>query len=220
MDYEGKFFPDEEEENLTEKQKRRKKALRYTFFGIVILVYIVAFAVLFTNCDASLYNEYYFSESARAIYNKDPDNFEVYNVFPQTFMNYDGSVQLDGVIYTPTANELEFGIKYNRNLIGEDGAKPTFKLVDTNGNEYGICFIKSEEKGRYVYNRVSFENVRIELNDNVYINPNISADVEGEGSEYDTYKMSLSISYTDGTTEEITVYNSKTAMQITNDYKG
>ena len=131
MDYEGKYFPDEDEEELSRGKKIRKKVYKYIFYGVVAIVYVITMMVLFSNCEPDLYKDVTFSSDAQKLYQDAPGEFEVYRVFPKIFMNYDGSVQIDTVAYTPTANEMEFGVKFNKKLIIGD-KKPTFTIVDTN----------------------------------------------------------------------------------------
>lgn len=215
MDYEGKYFPDEDEEELSQSKKRRKKITKYIFYGIVALVYIVSFFILFSNCESDLYEEINFSEKAKKIYEEDPESFVVYEVHPQIFMNYLGSVQIDGVAYTPTANELELGIKFNKKLI-TDGKEPRFLITDTNGNNYEVCSVITDEKGRYKYMRISYADIKLNLDENVYTNPNFKEAAEGEGEAFDTVKYTLIIEYSDGTeSESIDIFNSKTAIELT-----
>ncbi len=213
MDYEGKYFPDEDDIELSKGKKLRKKIVKYSFYGIVAVVYIVSMIVLFSNCEPDMYKEVTFSKEAIMIYDKAPDKFEVYRIFPKEFMNYDGSVQLDTVAYTPTANEMEFGVKFNKKLINGE-KKPSFTLVDTNGNTYTAIVTKEDRSGRYIYYRISFTNVKLNLEDNVYINPNNTPKAEGEGEAFDTLKYSFRIEYTDGKApEELNVFNSNTAIE-------
>lgn len=215
MDYEGNYFP--EEDNSPKKVKIAKKTLRYILYGLVALVYLIAFTVIINNRELSMYKEYVFSPAASALYSADPDGFEVYELFPTTFMNYDGSVQIAGVGYAATANELELGIKYNQKLNNDEtGYTPRFVLKDTNGSTYEICNVVNGKKGRYYYLRVCFAGVELPLEENAYINSDVSAAVEGEGEMYETFKYVLEI-YTEGNDEpeEILVFNNVTPIQLT-----
>lgn len=214
MDYEGKYFPDEDEEEISEGKRKRKKVIRYCFYAIIIIVYIVAFTVLLTNCEPDLYETITFSDKAQEIYRDAPEDFIVYQIYPQIFMNYDGSVQIDTVAYTPTANELELGIKYNEKLVINKKA-PKFIIIDTNENEYEIVSNISESRGRYVYSRVSFGDILLNLDDNKYINPDNTSAADGEGEAYDTLKFSLKIVYADDKEdEELLIFNSQTAIEL------
>lgn len=206
MDYEGKYFPDEEEE--TSKPRRvTKKVLRYSLLGLVAAVYIVVFAVLLNNCEPDMYESFVFTPEANRLYSESPADFEVYELFPTTFMTYDGGVQISGVGYAHTAHELEIGIKYNKRLEAE--GLPRFVLTDTDGNVYASVETAKDKQGRYNYVRLCFKNVDLPLEENVYINPEVSATVEGEGEMYETFGYTLQI-YTssDGETPEaITIFN-------------
>ena len=226
MDYEGNYFPDEEE--LTKGQKLRKRIIRYTLYGLVAIVYIVAFWVIFSNCEADIYEEYIFSDRANALYDQSPEDFEIYELFPTKFMNFDGSVQIAGVAYAHTANELELGIKYNKNLLTNDANElPEFTLTDTNGNIYKVCNTVTEEKGRYRYLRIAFEGVTLDLDCNTYINSEASVAADGEGQMYETFSYKLHIAYPEGAdiktdtedkekgTDELVIFNNVTPIQLT-----
>lgn len=194
MDYEGNYFPDEEDERSSKAARRTKKALHCFFYAAVAIVYIVVLAVLLNNCEPDIYKDYAFSPDANKLYEADPEGFEVYKLFPPVFMSYDGAVQIAAPAYSPTASELELGIKYNSSLKSEeDGAPPRFELKDTDGRVYPVCNSKSGKKGRYCYLRLSFSGVRLRLDENPCINPEASAAAEGEGEMYETFSLFLEI---------------------------
>ncbi len=196
MDYEGNYFPDEEEEELPRAKKIRKKIIRYSFYSLIIAVYVIAFVVIFANCEHKIYEEYIFSPKANELYKADPDAFAVYELFPRVFMNYDGSVQISGVAYAENASELELGIKYNKNLlINEKGEGPEFSLVDSDGKVYKLCNSKAATKGRYNYLRLCFEGVVLDLDGNRYINSEASTAADGEGEMFETFNYKLVIKY-------------------------
>lgn len=206
MDYEGNYFPDDEEE-ISRPKKVTKKVLRYSLLGLVAAVYIVVFAVILNNCEPDMYESFVFSPEANRLYSESPSDFEVYELFPTTFMNYDGSVQISGVGYAKTAQELEIGIKYNKRL-EEDGA-PRFVLTDTLGNVYDCVTTAADKQGRYNYIRLCFKGVALPLEENVYINPEVSAAVEGEGEMYETFGYTLQIhtSNDEETPESILIFS-------------
>lgn len=213
MDYEGNYFPDEEEE-ISKPKKVTKKVLRYSLLALVAAVYIVVFAVILNNCEPDMYESFVFSPEANKLYAESPTDFEVYELFPTTFMSYDGSVQISGVGYASTAYELEIGIKYNKRLEG-DGL-PRFVLTDTDGNVYDFVTTAADSQGRYNYVRLCFKNVALPLDENVYIDPELSAAVEGEGEMYETFSYTLQIYTTDDendTPEAILIFNNVTPIK-------
>ena len=228
MDYEGNFFPDEEEKELPRRKKIRKRIIRYSLYGLVIFVYLVAFWVIFTNCEPDTYKDYVFSPAAVKLYEEDPEGFMVYEIFPTVFMNFDGSVQVSGVAYASNAKELELGIKYNKNLlVNEKGELPEFSIVDTDGKVYRVCNKIEDDKGRYHYLRLSFADVNLDLDSNVYINSEASTAVDGEGEMYETFSYKLIITYPDGAdikidtededkdSDELVIFNGAMPIQLT-----
>ena len=226
MDYEGNYFPDEEEKELPRSKRIRKKIVKYTFYSFIIFVYLVAFWFIFTNCDADIFEQYVFSPSAREMYEKDPDSFKVYEIFPPTWMNFDGSVQISGTAYAEKAEELEFCVKFNKNLlVNEKGEKPEFSLVDTDGNVYKLCNTIEDNEGRYRFLRLSFSGVKLDLDANVYLNREASTAVEGEGEMFETFSYKLLIHYPenadiktdvndeDKDNDELVIYNSNIPIQ-------
>lgn len=235
MDYEGNFFPDKDDEELSVRKRRFKTARRWIFYGIIIIVYLISFTVLFTNCEPDMYEEYVFSENARDIYKESPDSFQVYEIFPQSWMTYDGGVQVKGVAYTPNTNEMELGIKFNKKYIDEKGNEPIFELHYIYGEQNKVLKITNtidDKKGRYHYKRISYVVDPIPLEENPYTNPDlISHDSEEEESidtegMVETFKYVLVIRYPENTapdyqdeeldyqSKNITVYNNNTAIQL------
>lgn len=215
MDYEGNYFPQEEEKQKSKFAKNAGKALRFVLFGIVAVVYAAVMIVLLSNCEPKMYKEAVFSPTANRLYEADPEGFDVYELFPTTFMNYDGSVQIAGAMYSSTAKELELGLKYNSKLKTEDEAFPQFVLVDTDGKEYSSVCNAYEKKGRYCYARISFCDVTFKLDENKYINPEASAATEGEGEMFETFNYTLKI-YVEGQKEPetILIFDNATPIQL------
>ena len=216
MDYEGKYFPDEEDERTSRPVKRTKKILHYIFYTIVAVVYVIVFAVLLNNCEPKMYKKYVFSQKANELYEASPDDFMVYEFFPKKFMSDDGRIQIAGAAYAEAASEIELGIKYNKKLNDpETGKAPEFVLKDTNGNLYPICNTVVKNKGRYCYMRLSFSEVAFSLDENVYINEEASAAAEGESEMFDSFGYFLEIHSADEEPVKITVYNNVTPIQLT-----
>ncbi len=237
MDYEGKYFPEEDDEEISKGKRRFKKIRRWIFYSIIITVYVVAFTVLLANCEPDMYEKYVFSKTARDMYEKSPEDFEVYEIFPQSWMTYDGGVQIKGIAYTPNTNEMEIGIKYNKKYIDDNGVEPIFELHYVYGEKdikYDIVNTTEDKKGRYCYRRISYSIDPLILEDNPYINPEsrddedsdvVDSEIADEMTE--TYKYVLIIKYPDSTapnyndkdldeqSRSIIVYNNKTAIQLT-----
>ncbi len=232
MDYEGNYFPDEEYEDISTRKRKAKKIRRIIFYSIIIIVYLILFALMFTNCEPDIYEEYVFSKEAQEIYNSNPNDFKVYEIFPATWMSFDGGIQVKGVAYTPNTNELELGIKYNKKYIDSNGVKPTFELRYVYGAQekvFDIVNTVENSSGRYNYLRVSFAIDKLPLDDNPYINNDIS-EMDGiisNESVVETYKYILVVKYPEETaphyneeekdeqSRNIPIYDKYTAIQLT-----
>ncbi len=234
MDYEGNYFSDEENEGISERKRKAKKIRRICLYSVLVAVYLIIFALLLTNCEPDMYDEYVFSDEARAIYGTTPEAFEVYEIFPQTWMSFDGGIQVKGVAYTPNTNELELGIKYNhKKYVDKDGNKPSFELHYVYGEQEKVFEIVNtieDKKGRYSYLRLSFAVDKLLLEENPYINGEASKDSETPDSDgiAETYKYVLVIKYPETTaphyneedkdyqSRNIPIYDKNTAIQLTN----
>ncbi len=232
MDYEGNYFPDDEQ--IPARKRKFKKIRRWILYSIIIIVYLISFAVLFTNCEPDMYESYVFSDAAQDIYKQTPEDFKVYEIFPQSWMTYDGGVQVKGVAFTSNTNEMELGIKFNKRYVDENGEQPIFELHYIYGElnkTFNVVNTIEEKKGRYYYKRLSFAIDPLPLEENPYTNPELKKDeesaIEGEEEMTETFKYVLVIRYPEKTephyndeeldeqVRNITIYDNKTAIQLT-----
>jgi hypothetical protein len=203
MDFEGKHFPDEEEEQGSSKSKLiRKIFFRFLVF-CSLAVYIICFARIFSSCDASLLDDVTFSEKAVELYKKDPDNFKTYKINTKDFMEYYGTITISEVVYAETAGEIEIGIKYNKkitdleknNVSGEFEDFPLiYRLYDQKGKKFFVCNRINTSKGSYKFERVCFSGVQIDFAEN-YLNVS-EALVSGEDIYFETDETSKGQKYT------------------------
>lgn len=227
MDYEGKYFPDEPNENESKKTRIAKRVFKCIFYGAVIAVYIACFAALLSGCESKVWKTVLLSESANEIYSADKDGFELYKINPADFMSYDGSIEIAGVVYSPTVNEFELGIKFNKKLatVSEDasaentdiGSEYTdfpfeYTISDNAGNTYALSARESDSKGRYRYERLRFDGIKIDLDKNSYVNYKYNSSYETENSDPLVFGDDTSDFYESTDAEEnfkltLTVYN-------------
>lgn len=248
MDYEGKFFPDEPNENESKKVRITKKIFKYLFYGAVAAVYIACFAALLSGCESKLWKKVSLSDEANEVYLADKKGFELYKINPADFMNYDGSIEIAGVVYSPTVNEFELGIKFNKKLatVSSDSADADvsseneytdfpfeYTISDNAGNTYTLSARESDSKGRYRYERLRFDGIKIDLDNNSYVNYKYNSSIESDTSEplvfgdntsnfyestdpEENFKLTLKIynPVTD-TTSEFVVYTDNTVTRLT-----
>ena len=65
MDYEGKYFPDEPNENQSKTSRNVKRVFKFLFYGAVVAVYIACFAALLSGCESKVWKEVSLSDKAK-----------------------------------------------------------------------------------------------------------------------------------------------------------
>lgn len=248
MDYEGKFFPDEPNENQSKTSRNVKRVFKFIFYGAVAAVYIACFAALLSGCESKIWKTVSLSEKAESAYKADKDSFELYKINPADFMSYDGSIEIAGVVYSPTVNEFELGIKFNKKLatIAQENSSLSngtedeysdfpfeYTINDNAGNTYVLSARESDSKGRYRYERLRFDGIKINLDNNKYVNyesqhPGDNTESSsfvfgGDTSEFyestdaeENFKLTLKIyNPVKDTTSEFVVYTDNTVTRLT-----
>ncbi|PKM63291.1 MAG: hypothetical protein CVU97_00920 [Firmicutes bacterium HGW-Firmicutes-21] len=190
MDYKGNQFEDDDEDegypNKSKTGKRVKKIFKYLMYSISFLIYAVVLFSIFSTCDPGMITKMHFSDQAREMAERNPDNFVVYSVKPAKFMDYYGTVQLKSIYYAETANEFEIGIQFNLQKISDGKVDDAlvFVLTDNEGNYYPVVNIVTGSNRKYGYARVSFGGVSLALEENKYIkSAETSRDFESDYEE-------------------------------------
>lgn len=170
MDYEGKYFPDEDEDEKEQSKggKIFKKTIRYIVYGISFLVYAIFIYRIIVSSDLDLIEQMIFTAETRSAAAEQGDGFELYDVFPHEFMNEDGSIQISDCYYAAGCSQYELGIKYNNRLTGGSSEEELFyTLTDSEGNEYELVSRVRDIKDKYVYERICFEGMTFDLDMNL-----------------------------------------------------
>ncbi len=176
MDYEGRYFPKDDEREAKEKSSKAgwiiRKVFKYIFWGICALVWGVIMYRIFTSGDAAIYKKMFFSESAVSLAEQIGDDFTVYDVQVASTMNKNGTIQTRFIYYAEDAEDFEIGLKYRMNAFtgNTDESLPfTFMLTDESGNEYELSNTVFDVKNNYGFARLCFSGVDIDISENCYI---------------------------------------------------
>lgn len=167
-------YDNDTEEELYPHQSKTTKRIKYTFryilYGLSLIVWVAIMYAVFSTNDPGMFDEMYFSESARAEAAKNPEAFTVYQVSPVDYMNELGTVQIKNIYYAADAEELEVGVQFNLNKIsgGKLDNSLVYILTDSEGNYYKAVNIETDSNRRYGYARVSFAGVKLSLKENIY----------------------------------------------------
>lgn len=167
MDYQGNYFPEEQDENSSKTYRTIKGVFKWTMYGLSFVLYAVLFYILFINRDSDILETNYM-HSLPEYENADTESFDLYRINTKIFMNDDGSLQLYNVDYSNKYNLLEIGVKFNAKKLtnGDRGDCLTYKLTDNDGKEYTLVNIVSDSGGRYGFSRICFTDVNIDLDSN------------------------------------------------------
>ena len=167
MDYQGNYFPDDEDERESKTYKRVKGVFKWTMYGLSFVVYALLFYFLFVNRDRAVLEKNYMTEvSGYTQYSE--QEIELLRINPREFMNYDGSLQVYNVDYAEALGLLELGLKFNANKLtgGDKGDVIDFVFSDSEGNEYPLAAKHTDSGGRYGFARVCFSGVKLDLDSN------------------------------------------------------
>ena len=180
MDYEGKFFPDEEHPVFppSKTAKKIKKIGKYTLYGISALVYILFMWRIFSSSDTALMEQMIFTPETRSVAAEKGKNFEVVQIYPPIFMSENGNIELKNAYYAPETGEAEFGVRYPDKVTGNSGEVYFhYVLKDTRGNEYPVVNRVRESRNNYIFERVTFGGLEFDFTDNIVNRPvDFSAD--------------------------------------------
>ncbi len=167
MDYQGNYFPDEQDENESKIYRNVKKVFKWGMYGISFVIYAILMVILFVNCDSEILETNYMTELP-GMTEVDSDDIKLYRINTRVFMNELGSLQLYSVDYAPEYGLIEIGVKFNaKKLTNEDyGDCLDYILTDSNGNTYRLVNKVTDSGGRYGFSRICFEGVKIDFKSN------------------------------------------------------
>ncbi len=167
MDYQGNYFPEEQDENESKTYRVVKGIFKWTLYGISFVIYGIVLFLMFINRDSKILEKNYMGELA-VFEGVDTDDLELYRINTRIFMNDDGSLQLHNVDYSDEYNVIELGIKFNAKKLTDEKYTDSldYVLEDSNGNNYKMVNIVTDSGGRYGYARVCFEGPKINLDSN------------------------------------------------------
>ncbi len=167
-----------------------KKLPKYLFFAIVILVWVVVFVTIAMRSNDKLVKTAILSDSARETYLPHRNCFDVYEVHTKEYMNRDGSIQLINNVYAEAAHELEVGLRIKGHL----GETLYCRIRDDNGKICNEVYRRTKERNirltdnikyEYVFERISFGDVYIDLSENI-INRPYSEDLSAAFSQFES----------------------------------
>lgn len=163
------------DDNLYEEQPESKgfriakKIFKGMLYGLCGLVWVLIFWLIFSTREPSMYDNMYFSDATRQMAAQE-ENYQVWQLNVQTFMNYDASITVSNVYYAQETKELEIGVRYNKKLAKKTDAdgktyyeNVSFVLDDYDGVKYAVSNVETKTIGRYVYYRICFKDVSITL---------------------------------------------------------
>ncbi len=103
-----------------------KKAIKWFFLMLVLLVYVGGIAILITNRDPAAAKQDVWTEEALRLYREDPDAFFAYDskVSPEYTSN--GNFFVSNLVYLQSANQLEITVRFNKSTLSH--AKDDFSL--------------------------------------------------------------------------------------------
>lgn len=167
MDYQGNYFPEEQDENESKIFRNVKRVFKWGMYGLSFFVYAVLIYLLFINRDSDILENNYMTELS-GMEEVDTDDIELYRINTRVFMNELGSLQLYSVDYAPEYGLIEIGVKFNANkLTNEDkGDCLDYILTDSNGNSYKMVNKVIDDGGRYGFSRLCFEGIDFDLKSN------------------------------------------------------
>jgi len=167
MDYQGNYFPEEQDEKASKTYRTIKGIFKWTMYGISFLLYGALFVIIFINRDSKILETNYMS-SFISVESIDTDDIELFRINAKEFMNDDGSLQLYNVDYSDEYNFIEMGVKFNANKLtdGDNGDCLDYELIDSDGNNYELVNRITDDGGRYGFSRLCFSGIDIDLDSN------------------------------------------------------
>ncbi|MDL2287667.1 hypothetical protein LJB90_03830, partial [Eubacteriales bacterium OttesenSCG-928-G02] len=153
------------------------KVAKYIFFAMIIFTWLAFFMVFFFRKDDKILKTVILSDETRQVYTAAPDEFELYQFFPNEFMSQNGDIQLFVNVYTPNTEEIEIGVRLSASALDDDAYKQLhFVITDNKGNSFTPVKRVSRNKNIniseninfiYSYERISFSGIYLDLDKNI-----------------------------------------------------
>ncbi len=143
------------------------KVIKWIGICIIITISFLLFLGLFQRCDTSIVNKIIFNETTVDAYIKDTENFEVRNYdISDKYRSIDNGklLMISNLCYIKGANQLQFTIKYNKDIVKNPSLDIPFSLYieDADKNIYSDYFYETDERYKFRFIRVCFENIVLE----------------------------------------------------------
>lgn len=167
MDYQGNYFPEDQDENESKIYRNVKRVFKWSMYGLSFVVYAILIFLLFVNRDSDILETNYMAELS-GMSEVDTNDIELYRINTRVFMNELGSLQLYSVDYAPEYGLLEIGVKFNAKKLTNDdhGDCLDYVLTDSNGTTYKLVNKVTDSGGRYGFSRLCFEGLNFDLKSN------------------------------------------------------
>ena len=169
-------FEHEDDNWRPEKSKPRKFLERFFTVGFVVFVFAIIGFMFFRLAQSKppqSMKEMVWTENAVALYNSDPDNFNVTHYPSIDSFSENNMYSINQITYTDGINQLQATVRYNERtlkyLMSEKGVEAlpegeifVFKLRSDSGRVYTQYSYTATAKSGYGYRHVIFDGVDME----------------------------------------------------------
>lgn len=202
-------YTNENADIFDEPQKKKGftfgKLIKWICLAFIIAVCAILFARCYMYNDSPIVKKVITDSKFTDAYNADKENFEVlqYGIKSSwVAIKENRLIEFNYLYYVPKTEQLQFSVKYNLDLPGEDVGLPfKFKLTDSDGNEYTSYTYEFEKRYGYGYYRLCFDGIKLE-NDNT-----------AETDKNKSYTVTIEMKDADGNYSELCtneIYNGST----------
>lgn len=167
MDYQGNYFPEEQDENESKVYRIIKGIFKWTMYGISFIIYIILFYLMFVNRDSKILETNYMGKLPQ-LTEVETEEMELYRINTKVFMNEDGSLQLYNIDYSDEYDIIEIGVKFNAKKLTDERYSNCLEYVlsDSEGNTYDLVNSVTDSGGRYGFARICFNNIDLDIESN------------------------------------------------------
>lgn len=148
------------------KQNIVVRIIKWFFLGIVILICSTVLVQCYKSLDHDIVDQVLMDESFFEKYEEVGSELVVEKYGMQSAwveVRKGRLVEFNELYYIPALKQMQFSVKYNEDLpqCEYEGSPFRMTLVDDVGNEFTDCFFKHEQRYKFKYIRVCFNDIDI-----------------------------------------------------------